>query len=338
MRHNGTFNDEIYQASIDYNNFISIANYAIPIVCGMITLMGFLGNGLVIWTILTNKKMKTPTNMLILNLAVTDFLFVVICVPFEEVEWVLPRYIFGTVWCKISNYFIFVCACVSIFNLVFISMVRCIVVVYPITSKSWITTRRIWLAIAAVWIIILGGFSPCLVHYEVFPYTVLGEERSKCTNIDPKSDYLIFTVFFAFGCIALFIMMILYGILLIMLRSGTRTMSLEMSRQRNRVQGQATKMVIAVILCFLLCWLPIEVIFFMAMFGAYPNTTVGYLCITLANCLAYFNSCMNPILYAFLSSQFRHSFRQALCCCRLSDAILDLSLGCRNRGNTDAVE
>ena len=117
----------------------------------------------------------------------------------------------------------------------------------------------------------LGGFSPCLVQYEVFPYTVFGEERSKCTNIDPKSDYLIFTVFFAFGCIALFIMMILYGILLIMLRSGTRTMSLEMSRQRNRVQGQATKMVIAVILCFLLCWLPIEVIFFLWLCSAHTQ-------------------------------------------------------------------
>ena len=74
MKYNGTFNDEIYQASIDYNNFISIAKYAIPIVCGMITLMGVLGNGLVTWTSLTNKKMKTPTNILILNLAGDIFL------------------------------------------------------------------------------------------------------------------------------------------------------------------------------------------------------------------------------------------------------------------------
>ena len=32
------------------------------------------------------------------------------------------------------------------------------------------------------------------------------------------------------------------------------------------------------------------------------------------NCLAYMNSCVNPILYAFLSENFRRSFRKLLCC------------------------
>jgi hypothetical protein len=40
-----------------------------------------------------------------------------------------------------------------------------------------------------------------------------------------------------------------------------------------------------------------------------------------ANCLAYMNSCVNPILYAFLSEPFRKSFRRLFVCrlwCRSS--------------------
>ena len=86
--------------------------------------------------------------------------------------------------------------------------------------------------------------------------------------------------------------------------------------KRNRAQGRTTTMVIAVVVCFLLCRLPLQVISMLQDFGQYPTTETGVLGLMLANCLAYFNSIMNPIMYAFLSSQFRHSFKQALCCDR----------------------
>lgn len=34
-----------------------------------------------------------------------------------------------------------------------------------------------------------------------------------------------------------------------------------------------------------------------------------------AHCLAYCNSCLNPILYAFFSPNFRHAFRKAMLPC-----------------------
>jgi len=39
-----------------------------------------------------------------------------------------------------------------------------------------------------------------------------------------------------------------------------------------------------------------------------------------ANCLSYMNSCVNPILYAFLSEPFRKNFRRLLLC-RLCGAL-----------------
>ena len=306
----------------DFWNFEKIIRIVIPIVFAVIALLGFIGNGLVIWTILTNQKMRSPTNLLILNLAVADFLFIVICVPFTGAGYVLSKYVFGTVWCKISQYFIYVCACVSIYSLVLMSVVRCIVVVRPLRTKSFVTRQRVYIAIAVVWIVILGGFSPLLVQYEVYSYSYYGEERAACTNLAAsKSEHLrktFYAMFFTFGyALPLYIMVILYGIALKTLKCGTRKSTKQArSTSGNQKKGRATKIVIIVIFCFLLCWLPIQVIFMLQIFGDYPDTIAGIIAQMLANCLAYFNSCMNPILYAFLSSRFRQSFKQALCCGR----------------------
>ena len=217
MMYNETFYDENKQFK-DYNNFLIIVKYALPIAYALITLMGVVGNGLVIWTILTNKKMKTPTNILILNLAAADILIVVMCVPFEAVGYVVANYIFGTVWCKISIYSLSVCTLVSVYILVLMSLVRFTVVVYPITSKSWITAPRVCVAVAVIWVVMLGGYSPLLVQYEVFTYTNGGKERLVCNNREISHDFY-FVSFFAFGfALPLIIMVNLYGVLLIMLR------------------------------------------------------------------------------------------------------------------------
>ena len=45
-----------------------------------------------------NPQMKNTTNMLILNLAVADLLFILICVPFTASDYVLMYWPFGLFW------------------------------------------------------------------------------------------------------------------------------------------------------------------------------------------------------------------------------------------------
>ena len=62
--------------------------------------------------------MKNTTNLLILNLAVADLLFVLVCVPFTASDYVLMYWPFGLFWCKTVQYIIHVTAYVSIYTLV----------------------------------------------------------------------------------------------------------------------------------------------------------------------------------------------------------------------------
>ena len=45
-----------------------------------------------------NPQMKNTTNMLILNLAVANLLFILICVPFTASDYVLMYWPFGLFW------------------------------------------------------------------------------------------------------------------------------------------------------------------------------------------------------------------------------------------------
>ena len=83
-----------------------------------------------------NQQMRSTTNLLIINLAVADLLFIVFCVPFTGTDYVLPFWPFGDVWCKIVQYLIVVTAYASVYTLVLMSLDRFLSVVHPITSMS----------------------------------------------------------------------------------------------------------------------------------------------------------------------------------------------------------
>ncbi len=56
-------------------------------------IVGLIGNTLVLLTVLLQKKMHNATNILILHLSIAELLFIIMCVPFTGLNYVL-RYIY----------------------------------------------------------------------------------------------------------------------------------------------------------------------------------------------------------------------------------------------------
>uniref|UniRef100_A0A3B3C4B1 G-protein coupled receptors family 1 profile domain-containing protein n=1 Tax=Oryzias melastigma TaxID=30732 RepID=A0A3B3C4B1_ORYME len=78
--------------------------WLVPTFFGLIMLVGLVGNALVIHVITKHQQMKTVTNFYIVNLATTDILFLVCCVPFTATLYPLPSWIFGEFMCRLVNY------------------------------------------------------------------------------------------------------------------------------------------------------------------------------------------------------------------------------------------
>ncbi len=79
----------------------------VPLVWGIVTVVGALGNAVVIFTLIRHGD-KNATNYFVINLAISDLAFVVIVVPFTATIFVLPSWIFGDAMCKITTYMIYV--------------------------------------------------------------------------------------------------------------------------------------------------------------------------------------------------------------------------------------
>jgi allatostatin receptor len=108
----------------------------------------------------------------------------------------------------------------------------------------------------------------------------------------------------------------------------------------NRRRREITQMIFLLVLVFAVCWFPIQVripalqklclfwypviylnialqiILVLKSLNKFPLTTKTIILQIISHILAYTNSCINPVLYAFLSEQFQKSFRKIFKCAR----------------------
>ena len=69
-----------------------------------IFLLSVVGNTLVIVTLIQNRRMRTVTNVFLLNLSISDLLLAVLCMPFTLVPTLLQDFIFGATMCVLIRY------------------------------------------------------------------------------------------------------------------------------------------------------------------------------------------------------------------------------------------
>jgi len=140
----------------------------VPSIYGLMSVVGIIGNALVVYVILSKHQMRTVTNVLLLNLAVTDLCFVLI-IPSMTAYTISTdhRWRFGDVACKLMHYVSNVTAYVTVYTLVLVSAIRYMTVVHGVTTARLRTIRNIVAMIVCLWIVMLLVNSPLLGAYGV---------------------------------------------------------------------------------------------------------------------------------------------------------------------------
>ncbi|CAN7939522.1 unnamed protein product [Ixodes hexagonus] len=288
----------------------------VPILFGAIAIVGFFGNALVVLVVLCNPQMRSTTNILIINLAMADLLFIVFCVPFTGWDYTLNYWPFGDVWCRIVQYLVIVCAYASIYTLVLMSFDRFLAVVHPITSMSIRTERNAYIAIFLTWAVIFLTCIPALFSHGM---VIVDDTFASCTFLAHMGYSIVaFQVCFFMSSfvVPLALVFILYVLMLKRLWFGV-TPGGRVSAESMRSKRRVTRLVVVVVLVFAVCWCPVQVVLVLKSVDLYgqPMNPPRIVIQIASQILAYTNSCVNPFLYAFLSENFRKSFRKIIFCC-----------------------
>ena len=82
----------------DQHGYIRIPLYS------LIFLLSIIGNSLVFLTLIQNKRMRTVTNVFLLNLSFSDLLLSCFCMPFTLIPQLMRNFIFGEFVCISIRY------------------------------------------------------------------------------------------------------------------------------------------------------------------------------------------------------------------------------------------
>ncbi|XP_071386159.1 somatostatin receptor type 2 [Centroberyx affinis] len=273
------------------------------VVCGV----GLCGNALVIYVILRYAKMKTVTNIYILNLAVADVLCMM-SLPFIAMQLALVHWPFGEALCRVIMTVDSLNQFTSIFCLTVMSIDRYLAVVHPIKSTKWRKPRVAKLINLTVWGVSLLVNLPTMIFSGLNKVPVCG-----IVWPEPQQVYytaFMFYTFFVGFFLPLAVICMCYLLIIVKVKSSGMRVG---STKRKRSERKVTRMVSIVVAVFVLCWLPFYVFNITSVTSSIKSTSAVKSTFDFVVVLGYANSCANPILYAFLSDNFKKSFQNVLC-------------------------
>ncbi|CAP35041.2 Protein CBR-NPR-9 [Caenorhabditis briggsae] len=291
-------------------------------------MIGLIGNALVV-IVAFGRQMRNSTNTLIIGLAISDLMFLLLCVPFTAIDYAVPTWIFPEWTCSMINFFqvsywLHTSAYCSVWTLTLMALDRFLAVVYPVESITVRTPRNTMIALFILYTIIVCSQIPVGRMHGIYVYDFILEKRSTCAILTiataeatPAVARTYFMTFNLFGYVLLLESLLLgekrKGKLLLIKVANRDSSSIRRRPEATAAKRKVTRLVLCVLITWALCWLPLNVCFFMSGL-AYPEPLVishGVIMVIVqiaSQVLAYTNSCLNPILYALMSHSFREGF------------------------------
>lgn len=294
----------------------------------MIILVGIFGNSLVITVVRRTNTMHTTINFLLVNLAAADLFTLLWLIPAEVFKFKEhPGGNLGNFLCKFvtQNSLPMVTLSVSGVTLTVISLERYHALLHPMSTRFRLNTDNVKYAIAGVWLFCISVLTPFLFFVEY------DELSMACVDKwDEVPGGMLYFAFLALPMvIALLIVCFCYFKLIKELYFSNTIMSASAaasSENDTRSKRKIVKLLLILTSVFLVCYAPY--ILSVIIYAATGKSPVLFYKISLS--LMYSNSCVNPIVCAFQSTNYRNGFKHVLCGWKQQGRVSVLNSGGRN--------
>ncbi|XP_012677960.2 B2 bradykinin receptor-like [Clupea harengus] len=283
-----------------------------PVYMVVISVLGIVGNVFVLTVFCFHKKPCTVAEIYLSNLAAADLLLLS-CLPFWAANVANGfNWQFGDLMCRLVNAGIKMNMYSSIYFLVLVSADRYVALVHAMSHGRMRRPRYAKLSCLAVWCLGLLLSVPVLNFRKV--QHVAQYNVTACMldfpspEVELACDVMLILLGFAVPLAA--ISYCTYRII-----HALHTQRMERFNAEN-TERKATVLVLAVLLAFLLCWIPlhlltiVDILWRLRVLSGCALENALDICSQLFTYLAFINSLLNPILYVIVGKNFRKKVRE----------------------------
>ncbi|XP_067289840.1 opsin 4xa isoform X2 [Pseudorasbora parva] len=298
------------------------AHYIVAFFVAIIGAVGVIGNLLVMYAFFSNKKLRTPPNYFIMNLAVSDFLMAITQSPIFFVNCMFKEWVFGEMGCKMYAFCGALFGITSMINLLAISIDRYIVITKPLQAIGWTSGRRTLIIILLVWIYSLSwSLAPLMGWSSYIPEGLMTScTWDYVTSTPANKSYTLMLCCFVFF-IPLGIISYCYFFMFLAIRNASRDLeklgshvrkTTLIQQQSIKTEWKLAKIAFVVIIVFVLSWSPYACVTLIAWAG-YSHVLSPYSKAVPA-VIAKASAIYNPFIYAIIRSKYRDTLAEKVPC------------------------
>ncbi|KAG8430230.1 hypothetical protein GDO86_018208 [Hymenochirus boettgeri] len=303
----GTYDDDYYDNETEVlcpDPVLPQAYWVLPVLYSAFFLLGLTGNSVVI--VIVSRRSSRRADTFILNLAISDLLFV-LTLPFWAASSAMDgHWYFGIHLCRASGFIISVTRCASSLLMASMSVDRYLAVIRGHRGHPF-RTRTCSLAVCCtVWMVSVITGMPSLVFRnvdEIHQTCIESSDSALAAGIKLASLVLTFilplvVVLFCYSCMAKHLW-----------KYFGSQQKVHLGKPKPRRRHRWLRIVSCVVAAYSLSWFPyntLSTVKLIAELGKdFPCHTAIDRALRVAAAIAFANSCTNPLIYALLDVGFR---------------------------------
>ncbi|XP_048095063.1 parapinopsin-like isoform X1 [Alosa alosa] len=281
----------------------------ISVILGFIMTFGFINNFVVLILFCKFKTLRTPVNMLLLNISISDMLVCLCGTTLSFASSIRGRWFLGKHGC---SWYGFINSCFGI-----VSLISLVVLSYDRYStltlyhKRGANYRQPLLAIGGIWLYSLFWTVMPLLGWSSYGLEGAGTSCSVSWALRTYESHSYIICLFIF-CLGLPVLVMVYCYSRL-LHTVKQVGKIRRTAARKR-EYHVLFMVLTSVVCYLLCWMPYGVVAMMATFGQ-PGLITPVASVV-PSLLAKSSTVINPLIYILMNKQFKRCFLILIGCQR----------------------
>uniref|UniRef100_A0A3Q0R518 Opsin 4 n=1 Tax=Amphilophus citrinellus TaxID=61819 RepID=A0A3Q0R518_AMPCI len=289
------------------------AHYTIGVVILAVGITGLLGNFLVIYAFCRSRSLRTPSNIFIINLAVTDFLMCLTQTPIFFITSMHKHWIFGKKGCELYAFCGALFGICSMMTLMVIAVDRYVVITRPLASLGVMSRKKAFTTVAAAWVYSMGWSLPPFFGWSAYvPEGLMTSCSWDYMTFTPSVRSYTMLLFIFVFFIPLFVIIFCYCCIFRAIRHTTRAITkinCEGTRDsakrfhKMKSEWRMAKIALIVILLFVISWAPYSCAALTA-FAGYADLLTPYMN-SVPAVIAKASAIHNPIIYAITHPKYR---------------------------------